>query len=128
MVGFPPDRVVVGATRETGSGFDYRVTAGGVGELLVRALGVAPGLASATVAEMRVGFRPASPDGQPILGAVAGHKGLYLATGFGPSGLTLAPYSAALVAALASGVEASDLGPVGNTLEAFSPDRLESTP
>ena len=34
MVTFPPDRVVVGATRETGSGFDYRITAGGVNELL----------------------------------------------------------------------------------------------
>lgn len=128
MVTFPPDRVVVGATRETGSGFDYRVTAGGVRELLVRALGVAPGLASATLAEIRVGFRPASPDGRPVLGAVAGHEGLYLATGFGPSGLTLAPYSGALVAAAASGVEAPDLGPVDDLLKPFSPARLRSTP
>ena len=66
MVTFPPDRVVVGATRETGSGFDYRITAGGVNELLSRALRVAPGLAGATLAEVRVGFRPATPDGRPI--------------------------------------------------------------
>ena len=40
MVTFPPDRVVVGATRETGSGFDYRITAGGVERT---ALSSAPG-------------------------------------------------------------------------------------
>ncbi len=103
VVCFPPTRVVVGATREDGSGFDYRVTAGGANEVLNRALGIAPGLAAATLHEIRVGFRPASADGMPILGALPGHDGLYLATGFGPSGLTLAPYSADLVAAVVSG-------------------------
>lgn len=124
MVTFPPDRVVVGATRETASGFDYRVTAGGVQELLRRALGVAPGLADATLGEVRVGFRPASPDGWPVLGALPDHERLFVATGFGPSGLTLGPYSAALVAAAASGLDAPDLGDVPATLSAFSPRRF----
>ncbi len=124
MVAFPPDRVVVGATRETGSGFDYRVTAGGVQELMRRALEVAPGLADATLVEVRVGFRPVSPDGRPVLGAVPGYDGLLVATGFGPSGLTLAPYSAALVAAAACGLEAPELGDVAGTLAQFSPARF----
>ncbi len=126
MVTFPPDRVVVGATRETGSGFDYRTTAGGVNELLSRALAVAPGLTGATLAEVRVGFRPASPDGRPILGALPGHRGIFVASGFGPSGLTLGPYSAALVAAAVSGGEAPDLGDVSAALAPFSPARFSS--
>jgi glycine/D-amino acid oxidase-like deaminating enzyme len=34
LLGFPGSRIVIGATRETGSGFDFRVTAGGVTEVL----------------------------------------------------------------------------------------------
>ncbi len=124
MVTFPPDRVVVGATRETGSGFDCRATAGGVQELLTRALGVAPGLSCASLTEIRVGFRPVSADERPILGAVPGFEGLFLATGFGPSGLTLAPYSAALVAAAAGGTESPGPREVDDILEPFSPGRF----
>ena len=126
MVTFPPDRVVVGATRETGSGFDYRITAGGVNELLSRALRVAPGLAGATLAEVRVGFRPATPDGWPILGALPGYERVFVASGFGPSGLTVGPYSAALVAAAAGGVEVPELGDVAAVLASFSPARFAS--
>ncbi|WP_026361013.1 NAD(P)/FAD-dependent oxidoreductase [Amycolatopsis nigrescens] len=101
LLAFPGSRVVAGATRETGSGFDHRVTAAGQFEVLEQALAVAPGLADATLLETRIGFRPASRDGAPLLGAVDGHPELLIATGFGPAGLTLAPYSGSLVAALA---------------------------
>ncbi|WP_066304088.1 FAD-dependent oxidoreductase [Bacillus sp. FJAT-29814] len=37
LVSFNDSRVVVGATRETGSGFDYRVTAAGMKEVLEEA-------------------------------------------------------------------------------------------
>lgn len=132
IVCFPPDRVVLGATREEGTGFDYRVTAGGVAEILARALAVAPGLAPATLEEIRVGFRPASRDGVPILGKVPGQHGLYAATGFGPSGLTLAPYSADLVAALATngppyvvaGMSFAEAATAEELLAPFSPGRF----
>ncbi|HWD07012.1 MAG TPA: FAD-dependent oxidoreductase [Amycolatopsis sp.] len=101
LLSFAGGRVVAGATRETGSGFDYRVTAAGQREVLDEALAVAPGLADATLAETRVGFRPATPDTLPLLGQAA--PGLFLATGFGPAGLTLAPYAGKLVAALVLG-------------------------
>jgi D-amino-acid dehydrogenase len=97
---FPPNRVVVGATREHDSGFDVRMTAGGVHEVLSVALGIAPGLASATLAEVRVGLRPFSPDGLPVLGRAPGLRNGWLCTGHGPSGLTLGPVSGAIVAAL----------------------------
>jgi len=100
LLAFPDERVVVGATRETGSGFDHRVTAVGQLEVLEQALAVAPGLHDATLRETRVGFRPATPDGRPVLGPLPGHPHVVLATGFGPSGLTVAPYAGALVADL----------------------------
>ncbi len=129
IVSFPPGRVVLGATREDGSGFDYRATAGGVHEILSRALAVAPGLAEGTLQEIRVGFRPASPDGMPILGAVPGYDLLYLATGFGPSGLTLGPYSADLVAAAAIGGRPPTPGEAPtDRLGPFSPSRFPAGP
>lgn len=98
LLPFPDRRVVVGATRETGPGFDPRLTAGGVAAVLHDALRVAPGLADATLREMRVGLRPATPDGAPLLGAVPGCAGLWVATGMGPQGLTIGPYCGRLIA------------------------------
>jgi len=48
LLAFEDSRVVAGATREAGAGFDYRVTAAGQAEVLQEALHVAPGLAAAT--------------------------------------------------------------------------------
>ena len=100
MVPWPDNRVVVGATRETGSGFDARTTAAGVREVLGEALRVAPGLAAAEIREIRVGLRPYTQDLLPVLGPVPGRKNVYLATGHGPTGLQLGPYSGKLVADL----------------------------
>lgn len=124
IVTFPPNRVVCGATRETGSGFDYRTTAGGVDEILSRALAVAPGLRGASVREIRVGFRPASPDGLPLLGPLPSHPEVHLATGFGPSGLTLGPYAASLVARSVIGLTEDDGALLEDALARFSPSRF----
>jgi D-amino-acid dehydrogenase len=126
LLTFPLDRVVAGATRESDSGFDPRMTAGGVREALDEALRVAPGLADATLQEVRIGLRPASPDGLPLLGRIPGSERLYVATGHGASGLQLGPYSGALVADLALGQSsATDLG-VGLDLTPFAPGRFAS--
>jgi D-amino-acid dehydrogenase len=92
MVAFDGGRIVVGATRETGSGFDPRVTAQGQRHVLDNALRLSPGLGAATLLETRVGLRPMATDGFPIVGAVGEHASLHLATGFGPVGLTIGPY------------------------------------
>lgn len=115
IVPWPGGRLAVGATRESGSGFDPRATAGGVNEVLEEALRVAPGLADATLAEVRVGLRPTSPDGLPVLGRVA--DGVVLATGHGATGLQLGPYSGRLIAE-------SVLGETPAELEPFTPDRF----
>jgi D-amino-acid dehydrogenase len=91
LVAFDGSRVAVGATRETGSGFDARVTAAGQLQVLRDALSIAPGLADATVLETRVGLRPLADDAMPIVGAVPGHEGLFVATGYGAAGLTMGP-------------------------------------
>jgi D-amino-acid dehydrogenase len=101
LVCFDDSRVVVGATRETGSGFDYRVTAAGVKEVMEEALFVAPGLSDSTLHEVRIGFRPAGPDILPLLGTVPTLEGVVIATGLGASGLTMGPYVGTLAAKLA---------------------------
>lgn len=100
LVTFPGGRVVIGATRED-AGFQYQTTVAGVAELLTGAAALAPGLREAEVLETRIGFRPVSSDGRPVLGQVA--DGLIVATGHGPEGLTAGPVSGLAVALLALG-------------------------
>ena len=100
LVGFDDSRVVVGATRETGSGFDTRVTAGGQAEVLDAALAVAPGLAEAEIIETRVGLRPLAA-GVPTIARHPEIGGLVIGTGLGAGGLTMGPLCGRLLAELA---------------------------
>lgn len=118
LVPWSGGRVAAGATREADSGFAPHPTAGGVHEVLDEALRVAPGLAGAELREVRVGLRPATDDGLPVLGAVPGVEGAYINTGHGPTGLTLGPYSGRQVARLVRGREPEV------DLDAFSVDRF----
>lgn len=112
QVPWPGGRVAVGATRETGSGYAAYATVSGVGEVLREALRLAPGLRDAAIDDIRVGLRPYTSDHLPLLGAVPGVNGVFLATGHGPTGLTLGPYSAKLVVEQALGLPpAWDLTP-----------------
>lgn len=119
LVAFPGGRVVLGATREE-AGFQYRTTVGGVGGLLTGAAALAPGLREAEMLETRIGFRPVTSDGRPVLGPVA--DGLIVATGHGPEGLTAGPWSGLAVALLAlAQPPVTDLTP-------FDPYRFQSQP
>jgi len=121
LLSFRPNRIVAGATREHDSGYEVRTTAAGIKEVLDEALAVAPGLGNATIAEIRIGLRPYSPDLLPVLGMTSRVQNVYLCTGHGASGLTLGPYSGALVAAQILGDEPEiDLAP-------FSPDRFQAS-
>ncbi|MFL5761955.1 MAG: NAD(P)/FAD-dependent oxidoreductase [Thermomicrobiales bacterium] len=114
LLTFPAHRVVAGATREHDSGYEVRLTAGGVHEVLSEALRVAPGLAPARIVEFRIGLRPFSPDKLPIVGRAPGLDNVYLATGHGPSGLQLGPVSAATVVDVIRGEPPRvDLAPFG---------------
>ena len=111
-----PGRVVVGATRES-VGFAPRTTLAGIMEVLGEAVRVAPGLCGASLAETRVGLRPASADGRPILGRAPGLANLHLATGHGAVGLQLGPFSGKVIA------DTITRGDPGVDLAPFAPDR-----
>jgi D-amino-acid dehydrogenase len=103
IVAFDQGRIVAGATREHGSGFDYRVTAAGQAEVLHEALRIAPGLGAATLIETRIGFRPLGTEARPLLGWVKQIGGLVVGNGLGPSGLTMGPFAGRLLAELVAG-------------------------
>ncbi|KYD16164.1 D-amino acid dehydrogenase small subunit [Anoxybacillus flavithermus] len=103
LLAFNDGRIVVGATHEDGVGFDCRITAGGLHEVLDKALTVAPGLANCTHLETRVGFRPYTPGFLPVFGTLPGFKGIYVANGLGASGLTAGPYLGSELAKLVLG-------------------------
>jgi glycine oxidase len=94
----PDGRLIVGATVED-RGFDTRVTAGGVYELLREAYRALPDVAELELAEVVAGLRPCTPDNAPLIG-MADLEGLVLATGHFRNGILLAPATAEAVAAL----------------------------
>lgn len=81
--------VVVGASTEE-AGFDTRVRAGAVAELLQAAVDLVPGVAELELVECRAGLRPGTPDNGPILGRTP-VAGLVLATGHYRNGVLLTP-------------------------------------
>jgi glycine oxidase len=89
-------RVLVGATVED-AGFDERATAAGVRDLLEAGCALVPQLWQASFEEVRVGLRPASADGLPLIGESEILPGLIYATGHYRNGVLLAPLTAALV-------------------------------
>ncbi len=92
--------VLLGATEEAGAGFAKRNTAKGLAGLLERAVRMVPMLADAPVAAAWSGLRPGTPDDMPYIGLVPGLTGLIAATGHYRTGLTLAPATAEIVAAM----------------------------
>ena len=88
--------VLIGATSED-VGFDERATSEGVRMLLSAAEALVPALSSATFVDVRVGLRPASSDGLPVVGPASDPRVLY-ATGHFRNGVLLAPLTAGLIA------------------------------
>ena len=120
ILAFEQGRVVVGATHEDEAGFDERVTAGGLHEILSKALEIAPGLHESTHLETRVGFRPFTPGFLPVIGPLPEFEGLLMANGLGASGLTSGPYLGMELANLALGREVEldlSLYPIANAVE-----------
>ena len=111
--------IVVGATQEE-QGFDTRVTAGGIYELLRDVLTMLPGLSEIDLVETWAGLRPGAPDNAPIIGT--GDDGIVYATGHYRNGILTAPITAMAVAALVQGRQPPvDLSP-------FSPGRFGTGP
>lgn len=112
--------VVIGATMED-RGFDLRVTAGGVHELLREAYRVLPEVAELELLECTAGLRPTTPDNAPVVGETA-IGGLLLAGGHHRNGILMAPLTANAIEALLTGAEPPA------ELERLSPARFERAP
>lgn len=65
-----------------------------------------------------IGFRPCTPDQIPAIGRVPNHEDIYIATGNGRLGVTLAPATARMLASIISGENVSEL------CESFNPSRF----
>ena len=89
-------RYVLGATVEE-RGWDATPTAGGVFELLRDMSEIVPGILEFELEEVNVGFRPGTPDNQPIIEEI---DGVIHATGHWRNGILLAPQTAEVVAGL----------------------------
>jgi glycine oxidase len=121
LVPKPDGRLVLGATSEE-RGFDQRVTAGGLWELLDKGRLAIPALDEWTVEETWAGLRPAARDHAPILGFDPRSPGVCLATGHYRHGLLLLPVTADEVA---REIEARWSGGAGSdVLPPFSPGRF----
>jgi glycine oxidase len=116
----PDGRILCGSTMED-VGFERGVTAAGIAHVLELAVEIAPALSKARVADLWSNFRPASPDGEPVLGAAA-LPGLFYATGHTRNGVLLAPITADAIAAAVLG------RPPPLDLEPFSVARLAPRP
>jgi glycine oxidase len=90
-----PQRLVTGSTLED-AGFDKRVVAGGIEQILSTAQELLPDLATAEITETWCGLRPDTPDHLPLLGP-AEMDGLTIATGHYRNGILLTPITAKLV-------------------------------
>ena len=84
---------LIGATSED-AGFDTRPTAEGINKLLSGALKVFPPVGDAEFLGVKVGFRPATPDGKPVFEAGENYA---LLTGHYRNGILWAPVGAKMV-------------------------------
>jgi glycine oxidase len=97
LVPWDDGTLLVGATMEE-VGFDERTTVDGVSRLLEAVRATLPQAAACGFRGARVGLRPATPDGLPIIGPSAVMPNLMYATGHYRNGVLLAPLTAQLVA------------------------------
>lgn len=120
MVPWRNGSVIVGATVED-VGFDESSTPEAVRGLRAAACAVVPSLASAPLGSVRVGLRPATSDGLPVVGWSPLIPGVCVATGHYRNGILLAPLTAAVVSELVLGTATPALG---WAREALAPSRL----
>ncbi len=95
-------RLVVGATMEE-MGFDDRLTAGGIMDLLVGAWEALPAIYDRPLLDLWTGFRPMTLDNEPVLRRSDELENLVYATGHGRNGILLTPVTATRVLRLVIG-------------------------
>ncbi|WP_291182628.1 FAD-dependent oxidoreductase [Dokdonella sp.] len=113
----PNGQLLIGSSREYDA-TDAAVSSSLLQRMLRRAFDFVPALRERRAIRAWSGFRPATPDGLPYLGAVPGRRGVWVAAGHEGLGITAAPGSARLVVDAFLGLRpALDLAP-------YRPDRV----
>ena len=112
--------LLVGATSED-VGFDEHSTVEGVRTLLTAVTRLLPDSCRAAFGDVRVGLRPASADGLPIVGPIDEAPGVMAATGHYRNGVLMAPLTAQAVSRYLLDGAMDDL------LSVASPNRFEPT-
>jgi glycine oxidase len=107
--------LLIGATSEE-AGFDTRNTLRGVGSLIEGALRVMPSLGDAEIQDIKVGFRPGTPDGKPIFDA---GENYLIMVGHYRNGILWAPMGGRIA------LDLIRKGIRSRYLETFSPTRFE---
>ncbi len=100
----PTGQLLVGSSRQFDT-TDPAVEAPMLARMLQRTLDYLPGLANLNAVRSWTGMRAASPDGLPLLGRHPWREKLWLAVGHEGLGVTTAPGSAHLLAALMTGAK-----------------------
>jgi glycine oxidase len=111
-------RLIVGSTMEE-AGFDARVTVESIAHVLAIATRIAPSTKQASIAQTWIGFRPATPDGLPVIGKGSA-EGIIVAGGLFRNGILLGPLVGEIAAALAMGADP------GHDLAPFDPARFHA--
>ena len=115
------DGIVLLGTTEERVGFDRGVTTEARDKILEFGVGFASVLGSAELVEQTACLRPLSADLLPIMGAVPGLDGAFVATGHGRQGILQSPPSGKAIAELILDGKTETLD-----LTAFAPERFAS--
>jgi sarcosine oxidase subunit beta len=117
----PHGQHIVGNTRVF-AGFDRRVSGDGYRTILAEGAKRVPTLAKATILRAFAGLRPFVPDKRPLLGRSILRRNAIVAAGHEGDGITLAPLTAQIVAAVVEG------RPSPFPLAGMEPDRFAALP
>jgi glycine/D-amino acid oxidase-like deaminating enzyme len=110
-------QLLIGSSREL-VGWDSSINRDVLRQMLARAVSFVPGLARTSMVRIWTGFRPATPDKLPLIGAWTPVAGLWIAAGHEGLGITTALGTAEILASLIVGRRP----PISAT--AFSPLRI----
>lgn len=113
-------RILAGSTSEM-AGFTKAVTDEAATVLRNMAFEIAPSIYNLPVADHWSGLRPSVSDGLPVIGAIDGTEGLFIATAHYRNGILLAPLTASLTADVLTGNQ------VDSRLSEFAPNRFQSS-
>jgi D-hydroxyproline dehydrogenase subunit beta len=112
----PTGQLMIGSSRQF-AGFDAAIDRGIVGAMIARAVDFVPSLAAVHALRVWTGFRPATADSLPLIGAWPAWDGMWIAAGHEGLGITTALGTAHLLADLIAG-RATDIDPAP-----YAPDR-----